>query len=232
MASIWLILVIACWFCFHDRARPATVNSSRSSLAGHSGRQDKHKVSFRTYRDQYVRIEMFVLFLATFITYFNQTALETIVAAFTEKHFKWTVVHTSLLFAFAGLEIILVYVALVKFLSQHFEDRVLLIFGFASLLLACAIGTYFNWASHALNWFRAPSTGGVSKSLFSLFIAFVIFDLLGLPFIAATSVSLFTKLTSKELQGFSQGIQRSVMGLGTISKLLRTHPRQTMDRRF
>ena len=51
-----------------------------------------------------------------------------------------------------------------------------------------------------------------------MFIIFVILDLLGLPFLAATSVSLFTKLTIKELQGFSQGIQRMIMGIGTISK--------------
>ena len=53
-----------------------------------------------------------------------------------------------------------------------------------------------------------------------MFIIFVILDLLGLPFIAATSVSLFTKLTIKELQGFSQGIQRFIMGIGTISKII------------
>ena len=66
---------------------------------------------------------MIVLFFATFIAYFNQTALETIVAKFTEQHFKWTAVHTSILFAFAGLEIILVYISLVFFLSKRFEDR-------------------------------------------------------------------------------------------------------------
>ena len=95
---------------------------------------------------------MFVLFLATFITYFNQTALETIVAAFTEKHFKWTTVHTSILFAFAGLEIIIVYLSLVNFLSKRFEDRYLLIFGFISLTLACILGTFFTWASYSFGW--------------------------------------------------------------------------------
>ncbi|UJR30895.1 hypothetical protein I4U23_018405 [Adineta vaga] len=229
MATIWIILVIVCWFCFHDRKQITNTDllSSSSSSNGnsqqhkhsrsdHSSRQDEYKVSFKTYREQYLRIEMIVLFLATFITYFNQTALETIVAAFTEKHFKWTVVHTSILFAFAGLEIILVYLALVKIFSKRFEDRVLLIFGFISLTLACVIGTFLTWASHSLQWFGPTSTGGVNKQLLALFIAFVIFDLLGLPFIAATSVSLFTKLTNNELQGFSQGVQRSVMGIGTI----------------
>ena len=161
---------------------------------------------------------MIVLFVATFITYFNQTALETIVAAYTEKHFKWTVVHTSILFAFAGLEILLVYLSLVKIFYKRFEDRILLVFGFFSLSLACVVGTFLTWGTHSFNWFSRTGANGVNTNLLALFITFVILDLLGLPFIAATSVSLFTKLTNKQLQGFSQGIQRSVMGVGTISK--------------
>jgi ceroid-lipofuscinosis MFS transporter 7 len=163
---------------------------------------------------------MCVLFLATFITYFNQTALETIVAAFTERHFQWTTVHTSILFAFAGLEIIIVYISLVKIFSKRFEDRMLLIFGFISLTLACILGTFFTWASYSFYWFGHPNTNVTDKRLLSLFIIFVFLDLLGLPFIAATSVSLFTKLTIQELQGFSQGIQRFMMGIGTIGKII------------
>ena len=161
---------------------------------------------------------MVVLFLATFITYFNQTALETIVAAFTEKHFHWTTVHTSILFAFAGLEIIVVYFALVKFLSKKFEDRILLIFGFISLTLACILGTFFTWAAYAFDWAGQADAGIINKRLLTMFIMFVVLDLLGLPFIAVTSVSLFTKVTAKGLQGFSQGIQRFVIGIGTIGK--------------
>lgn len=228
MAIIWLILQIVCWFCFFDRThvsknvKPSSCSNADSSKhkynrSDHS-LQSKEKLSSKTYRNQYIRIEMFVLFLATFITYFNQTALETIVAAFTEHHFNWTTVDTSILFAFAGLEIILVYLSLVKFFSKRFEDRMLLIFGFISLTLACILGTFFTWAAYSWNWSGHSSTGVVNKRLLSMFIMFVILDLLGLPFIAATSVSLFTKLTSKELQGFSQGIQRFIMGIGTIGK--------------
>ena len=232
MATIWLILIVVCWFCFHDRTPSTTTGPSSSN--GHStndslkhkytrsdhSRQDEHNVSSKRYCDQYIRIEMFVLFLATFITYFNQTALETIVAAFTEKHFHWTTVHTSILFAFAGLEIIVVYLLLVKIFSKRFEDRMLLIFGFISLTLACIVGTFFTLGFYSFGWFRPTSTSPVNKYLLSLFIVFVFLDLLGLPFIAATSVSLFTKLTVKELQGSSQGIQRFIMGIGTIGKII------------
>ncbi len=226
MASIWLILQIVCWFCFYDRTPSTTTGPSTSNdspkhkytRSDHPLRQEQQKISFKTYCDQYIRIEMFVLFFATFIAYFNQTALETIVAAFTEKHFKWTTVHTSILFAFAGLEIIIVYLLLVFFLSKRFEDRFLLVFGFISLTLACIIGVFFTWAAYSYGWSGQLTEGVINKRLLLMFIIFVVLDLLGLPFLAATSVSLFTKLTIKELQGFSQGIQRLVMGIGTISK--------------
>ncbi len=226
MASIWLILQIVCWICFYDRTPSTTTGPSTSNdspkhkytRSDHPSRQEQQKLSLKTYCDQYLRIEMIVLFLATFIAYFNQTALETIVAAFTERHFNWTTVHTSILFAFAGLEIILVYLSLVFFLSKRFEDRFLLVFGFLSLTLACIIGAFFTWAAYSYGWSGYPR-GVIDKRLFFMFIIFVILDLLGLPFLAATSVSLFTKLTIKELQGFSQGIQRLIMGIGTISKI-------------
>ncbi|CAF2469697.1 unnamed protein product [Rotaria sp. Silwood2] len=220
MATVWLVLVIVCWFCFYDRTSSTHLTDDSHkhpyTNSDHRIRQDEQCVSLKRYTDQYIRIEMFVLFLATFITYFNQTALETIVAAFTEKNFYWTTVHTSILFAFAGLEILIVYISLVKFFSKHFEDQILLIFGFISLILACILGTFFTIASNSFGWFSPSSTNAVNKPLLSLFIVFVILDLLALPFIAATSVSLFTKLTIKELQGFSQGLQRFIMGTGTI----------------
>lgn len=220
MATVWLVLQFVCFFCFYDRV---SVTPSNVPLTNdHRSKQDEphshqqERISMKTYRDQYLRTEMFVLFLATFITYFNQTALETIVAAFTEKHFNWTSVHTSILFAFAGLEIIVVYLLLVKVFSKRFKDRTVLIIGFISLTLACILGTFFTWASISFGWSTRSAQGLVDKRLLVMFIVFVILDLMGLPFIAATSVSLFTKLTRKELQGFSQGVQRFVMGIGTI----------------
>ena len=177
----------------------------------HPSRQEQQVLSSKIYCEQYVRIEMIVLFLATFIAYFNQTALETIVAAFTEKHFGWNTVHTSILFAFAGLEIIIIYVLLVFVLTKRFEDRFLLVFGFISVTVACALGAFFTWSFHSFGWSGQSSVGVTDKRLFSMFIIFVVLDLLGLPFLAATSVSLFTKLTVKELQGFSQGMQRFII---------------------
>jgi hypothetical protein len=226
MASIWLILQIVCWFCFFDRTPSTTAGPSTSTnspkhkytRSDHPSRHEQKRLSWKTYCEQYFRIEMFVLFLATFIAYFNQTALETIVTGFTEHHFGWNTVHTSILFAFAGLEIIIVYLSLVLILSKRFQDRFLLAFGFLSLTVACILGTFFTWSSYSFGWSGRSATGVINRRLFSMFIIFVVLDLLGLPFLAATSVSLFTKLTNKEFQGVSQGIQRLIMGIGTISK--------------
>ena len=51
---------------------------------------------------------------------------------------------------------------------------------------------------------------------FPAFVVFVILDVLGLPAIAITSASLFTKLVDNRVQGIGQGIQRGLLGLGTI----------------
>lgn len=231
MMCIWLILQIVCWLCFYDRTPTTTTGPPNSNdspklkytRSDQSMPNDQRKLTSKAYIDQYIRIEMFVLFLATFIAYFNQTALETIVSTFTEKHFGWNAVDTSILFAAAGLEIIIVYLSLVLVLSKLFQDRFLLVFGFLSLTLACVLGTFFTWSSYSFGWSGRSADGIVDRRLFFMFVIFVVLDLLGLPFLAATSVSLFTKLTRKELQGFSQGIQRSIMGIGTISESKKSH---------
>lgn len=51
---------------------------------------------------------------------------------------------------------------------------------------------------------------------FPAFVVFVILDVLGLPAIAITSAALFTKLIDNKVQGVGQGIQRGLLGIGTI----------------
>jgi len=54
----------------------------------------------------------FVILIGKFAAYFNQTALETIITPFTHTQFGWSELEVSILFAIAGVEIILVYLAL------------------------------------------------------------------------------------------------------------------------
>ena len=51
---------------------------------------------------------------------------------------------------------------------------------------------------------------------FPAFVLFVLLDILGLPAIAICSASLFTKLIDNKVQGIGQGIQRGILGIGTI----------------
>uniref|UniRef100_A0A2D4NUA9 Major facilitator superfamily (MFS) profile domain-containing protein n=1 Tax=Micrurus surinamensis TaxID=129470 RepID=A0A2D4NUA9_MICSU len=44
----------------------------------------------------------------------------------------------------------------------------------------------------------------------------VFLQVLGLPFVAVSQVSLFSKITAERTQGFSQGLRRSVGGIATI----------------
>lgn len=53
-------------------------------------------------------------------------------------------------------------------------------------------------------------------ALFPAFVVFVALDVLGLPAISICSASLFTKLVDNKVQGIGQGIQRGVLGVGTI----------------
>lgn len=59
---------------------------------------------------------------------------------------------------------------------------------------------------------------------FPAFVLFVLLDVLGLPAVAITSASLFTKLISKNVQGLGQGIQRGILGVGMIIGPLASGP--------
>ncbi|CAB1325855.1 unnamed protein product, partial [Coregonus sp. 'balchen'] len=133
--------------------------------------------------------EVVVLLTAQFITLFNQTALETMVTPLTQRSFGFGELANSLMYSLCGVEVILGFF-LVRWLSRQVEDRVVLAVG----LVICS---------------------GYSWEL-TTFIIGVFLQLLGLPFVAVSQVSLFSKVTAEKTQGFSQGVRRSVGGLATI----------------
>jgi hypothetical protein len=77
-------------------------------------------------------------------------------------------------------------------------------------------------ASHLVNGAASRNRTRLNKTVeydyqfFPAFVVFVILDVLGLPAIAITSASLFTKLIDNKVQGVGQGIQRGLLGIGTI----------------
>ncbi|XP_068069649.1 major facilitator superfamily domain-containing protein 8 isoform X1 [Danio rerio] len=153
---------------------------------------------------EFLREEVVVLLTAQFITLFNQTALETMVTPLTQKYFGFGELGNSVMYSLCGVEVIAGFF-LVRWLSRVLEDRVVLAVG----LLIC---------SGACVWcliFLANPQGGLGFELFE-FIIGVFLQLLGLPFVAVSQVSLFSKVTAEKTQGFSQGVRRSVGGLATI----------------
>ncbi|TSK53802.1 Major facilitator superfamily domain-containing protein 8 [Bagarius yarrelli] len=144
---------------------------------------------------EFLREEVVVLLTAQFITLFNQTALETMVTPLTQQYFNFGELENSVMYCVCGVEVIAGFV-FVRWLSRKVEERMVLSVGLFLANISCV------WCGFA--WQLAE------------FIIGVFLQVLGLPFIAVAQVSLFSKVTAEETQGFSQGIRRSVGGLATI----------------
>ena len=71
-----------------------------------------------------------------------------------------------------------------------------------------------NLSNNSNSSFQSISSN--NNRFFPAFVVFVALDVLGLPAIAISSASLFTKLISNDVQGTGQGIQRGILGIGTI----------------
>ncbi|XP_033507328.2 major facilitator superfamily domain-containing protein 8 [Epinephelus lanceolatus] len=153
---------------------------------------------------EFLREEVVVLLTAQFITLFNQTALETMVTPLTQRHFSFGELGNSLMYSLCGVEVILGFF-FVRWLSRRVADRAVLAAGLVICCTACI------WCLI----FLCNPRGGYGWEL-SAFIIGVFLQLLGLPFVAVSQVSLFSKVTAEKTQGFSQGVRRSVGGLATI----------------
>uniref|UniRef100_A0A3B3BJG2 Major facilitator superfamily domain containing 8-like 2 n=1 Tax=Oryzias melastigma TaxID=30732 RepID=A0A3B3BJG2_ORYME len=152
---------------------------------------------------EFLREEVVVVLTAQFITLFNQTALETMVTPLTQRYFSFGELGNSLMYSLCGVEVILGFF-FVRWLSGKVADRAVLAGGLVICCSACVWCLLFLCNPRGAN------------SPLSAFIIGVFLQLLGLPFVAVSQVSLFSKVTAEKTQGFSQGIRRSVGGLATI----------------
>ncbi|KAL2097217.1 hypothetical protein ACEWY4_006424 [Coilia grayii] len=155
-------------------------------------------------RKEFLREEVIVLLTAQFITLFNQTALETMVTPLTQRYFGFGELGNSVMYSLCGVEVILGFF-FVRWLSRRVADRVVLAVGLVICAVACV------WCII----FLAKPRGGYSVELAEFTIG-VFLQLLGLPFVAVSQVSLFSKVTAEKTQGFSQGVRRSIGGVATI----------------
>uniref|UniRef100_U3FX61 Major facilitator superfamily domain-containing protein 8 n=1 Tax=Micrurus fulvius TaxID=8637 RepID=U3FX61_MICFL len=153
---------------------------------------------------EYLREEVVVLLTAQFITLFNQTALETMVTPITQKYLNFGELENSIMYFLCGVEVIAGFF-LVRFLSARLSDRIILLLGLVICNVACV------WCL----LFLAHPQGTFAVLLTELVVG-VFLQVLGLPFVAVSQVSLFSKITAERTQGFSQGLRRSVGGIATI----------------
>uniref|UniRef100_A0A669DVL5 Major facilitator superfamily domain-containing protein 8 n=1 Tax=Oreochromis niloticus TaxID=8128 RepID=A0A669DVL5_ORENI len=153
---------------------------------------------------EFLREEVIVLLAAQFVTFFNQTALETMVTPLTQKYFNFGELENSVMYFLGGVVVIAGFL-FVRWLSRHVTERVILAIGLCMCNISCV------WCLI----FLAKPLGGFAWQL-TEFIIGVFLQILGLPFVSVAQVSLFSKITAEKTQGFSQGIRRSVGGLATI----------------
>ncbi|XP_018612586.2 major facilitator superfamily domain-containing protein 8-like [Scleropages formosus] len=151
-----------------------------------------------------LREEVMVLLMAQFITLFNQTALEAMVTPLTQKYFNFGELENSVMYCICGLEVIITFFFL-RWLTGRMAEREVLALGLIVSNISCV------WC---LIFLTNPQ-GGFRWQL-TEFIIGVFLQVLGLPFVSVSLVSLFSKITAEKSQGFSQGIRRSVGGLATI----------------
>ncbi|XP_061493419.1 major facilitator superfamily domain-containing protein 8-like [Rhineura floridana] len=189
---------------------PAAGNECRYVPNGHLADEEVTKElekspfhDFSSMRE-YLREEVVVLLTAQFITLFNQTALETMVTPITQRYLNFGELENSIMYFLCGVEVIGGFF-LVRCLSARLTDRVLLVLGLIICTIACI------WCLFFLGW---PQ--GTFAVLLTELVVGVFLQVLGLPFVAVSQVSLFSKVTAERTQGFSQGLRRSVGGVATI----------------
>ncbi|XP_073531454.1 major facilitator superfamily domain-containing protein 8-like [Phyllobates terribilis] len=151
-----------------------------------------------------LREEIVVLLTAQFVTFFNQTALETLVTPLAQTYLGFEDLQNSLLYFLCGIEMLFGFLV-VRTLSRCCSDRLLLVFGLFICNISCI------WC---LLFLAKPK--GSYGFLLAEFVIGVFLQVLGLPFVSVSQVSLFSKVTAEKTQGFNHGLRRSVGGVATI----------------
>lgn len=197
MTIFWIIQILLTVFLFYEA--PENIKRIPVGMSDYSWGQICSNVG------QICRNPVIIILLVTsFIAYFNQTTLETTLTPFTNYQFGWHELEVSILFAVAGVEIAIIYVIL-HFLSKKFSDQLILFVGYIILSIACLVAVIM-----------LPFSSPHSSKLLPVFLLFVALDILALPLIVVTTTSLFTQNIQHEHQGIGQGIQRSIINIGTI----------------
>jgi predicted MFS family arabinose efflux permease len=142
--------------------------------------------------------------MVTFTTCFTEYTFYASFTPFTSYQFNWNSLQVSILYASAGIEVILVFV-LLNFITKKFRDETLLLFSLVILTTACLIGVI-----------ALPLSEVGTQNFPVVFLLFVIMVYFVQPFIVVAGTSLFIQQTKADQQGFGQGIQRAVVSVAVI----------------
>ncbi len=236
MAIVWLLIFFVFLFIYKDPEPEKKIQDEKIDLIKDLAKSHSTELSYKQQASHFCRVEILVLLATTFFTYFNQTSLETVLIPFTEEYLQWNELHNSILFCVGGMCIIGSYV-LIRFLTIKFNDRAVLVTGIVLILIGLGVGILslsliekVHSPSPTLNSTIVLTDNSFTRNLTDIQvtsynlpgeiktgfgIAFI-FDVFGLPAIAICSASLFTKLVDNNVQGIGQGVQRGILGLGTI----------------
>uniref|UniRef100_A0A7M4EUV8 Uncharacterized LOC109308487 n=1 Tax=Crocodylus porosus TaxID=8502 RepID=A0A7M4EUV8_CROPO len=113
---------------------------------------------------EYLREEVVVLLTAQFITLFNQTALETMVTPITQRYLNFGELENSIMYFLCGIEVICGFF-LVRCLSTHLPDRVILVLGLIICNVACVWCLLFLARPQGFSQGLRRSVGGVATIL-------------------------------------------------------------------
>jgi predicted MFS family arabinose efflux permease len=159
------------------------------------------KVSKSTLSRIITRATVTVL-LTQFILFFNQTAMEAILAPLTERYFGFTPFENSLIFVAITVIFVIMYF-IISVISNHVQDRTLIAMGLVPEVISLVLSfTIFLLLEEPPFWLFAIVTG--------LFVV-------GLPFFFCCTSSLITKLVEERDVGLVSGLLSSTMNLANIA---------------
>ncbi|KAA0197607.1 putative drug transporter [Fasciolopsis buskii] len=151
----------------------------------------------------YFSFPLITMYLLCFMISFSTMCLEAVLPPVTEQLFDWTEVEVSWVYLAAGGLVFFVFLV-IRCLTICFSDRTILTCGLISLLFS------YLWFSCAYAFRPTPDkVVGIAMSLCGLLL-----HVTGLPMVATSSESLYSKLAPNDDMDRAQTIYRTVINVG------------------
>ncbi|XP_028400277.1 major facilitator superfamily domain-containing protein 8-like [Dendronephthya gigantea] len=219
MCVIWSLMFILVSICYYDlptdnikEAKPRAINDSYTGSVENGDSVSRMKTINRrpsivdklVLWKELLNEEVIVILMTQFIVFFELCSFEALFAPLMERLLGWQETRISYIYTAIGIESIIVY-AIVGRVSKRIADRWLMVFG---VLLESAVLILYVAVLAPAQPYDPTIFPTICVGTFGI--------VLGLPFLAAGGVSLYSKLTHERTQGFLQGVRRSFLGIGTI----------------